>query len=102
MIFTTISNSSAGWPRKKMGGRVIICGGLILLSFFPAGNPAAKEERKEPDLDFLQFLEAFEGPGGKAFDPLDLMAFREERKAPKKPPPGKSAEEKNERKGNQR
>jgi hypothetical protein len=76
----------------------------ISLPLFLAGTAAAEETPKDPDLDFIEVLGMFEGPGSKDFGPLDLAELPDDKKALKKPPSGKSAEERKkiERKGCQR
>ena len=66
--------------------------------FFLAGTAAAKETPKDFDLDLRG---TFKGAGSKDFGPLDLADLPEDKKALKKPPSGKSAEE-IEGKGSQR
>ena len=71
----------------------------ISLPFFLAKTAAAKEAPKDSALVSFEFLETFEGAGTKDFAPWDLADLPEDKKAPKKPPSGKSADgkEKNRR-----
>lgn len=93
MISTRILIFSFGWTRKKMERRNLIFIPWIPLPFFLAKTAAAKEAPMDSALDSLEFLGTFEGAGTKDFDPLDLADLPEDKKAPKKPPSGKPAEE---------
>jgi hypothetical protein len=76
-----------------MERRNLILTPWISLPFFLFGTAAAKETPKDPDLNFIEFLGTFEGAGAKDFGPLGLAELSEDKKALKKPPSGKSAEE---------
>jgi hypothetical protein len=76
-----------------MERRNLILTPWISLPFFLDRNAVTKETPKDSPLDSLEFLGTFEGAGTKHFDPLDLADLPEDTKGPKKPPSGRSAEE---------